>query len=309
MLVRSLASGLRATATHPRLAVLLWLWSAVLTLPIAAPLWSLLYGATAFTPRADGLLAGPNLADLAEITRYDATSIWGLAASAFWAVAALAVLSQALVAGGTLEVLLSNDVRSFPHRFFRGAGHFFWRFLRAGVTALLAALLSMALAAAMFAPLSRLAADSSWEPAWYLVQLARVAALGVVVWFWLLALDYARIRLAVESRWSAVFAMGSAAGLVLRRVPTTFGIWIAGGVGLAGLAALYGAFRSSWPADTMIGIAAMFVVQQLIVLGRAFVRLGVIGAELHAYRQLTAPPPAPAVSQPPTDLDLRPASW
>jgi len=309
MLLKSLASGLRASATHPRLAILLWLWSVVLTLPTAAPLWKLLDGATAFTPRADGLLTRVSLADLAEITRYDATSIWTLLAWTFWAVAGIALLSQALVCGGTLEVLLSDDLRSFPHRFFRGAGHFFWRFLRTGVAALLAALLSMGLIAEMFVPLSRVAADSSWEPSWYLVQAARLVVLGVAAWFWLLALDYARIRLAVEGRRSAVFALGAAARLVLRRVPTTFGIWIAAGVGLAGLAVLYGAFRSSWPADTLVGIVAMIAAQQLFVLGRAAIRLGVVGAELHAYRQLTALPPAPAVSHPHTDLDLRPAAW
>ena len=38
--------------------------------------------------------------------------------------------------GGILEVLGSKeDARVFMHRFFRGGGHFFWRFLRLSVMA------------------------------------------------------------------------------------------------------------------------------------------------------------------------------
>ena len=52
----SFAHGLRATVSEPRLALALWGWSALLTLPVAAPIWRVWRDATADAPRADALI-------------------------------------------------------------------------------------------------------------------------------------------------------------------------------------------------------------------------------------------------------------
>src|SRR3990172_2983963 len=194
----SLAHGLRAALSEPRLALALWAWSAPLTLPVAAPIWRVWRDATADLPRADALIDDLNLATFRELTPLAVTSSWGPAVAALGGVILLAALGQALVAGGTLEVLLSAERGPFLRRFLAGAGAFFGGFLLVFVLPAVAAGLSLGVVAWVFEPLARAAAGSAWEPGWYLVQAARVAALALVALFWLVAVDYARIRMAIE---------------------------------------------------------------------------------------------------------------
>ncbi len=111
----------------------------------------------------------------------EAVSGTSLLAGAAAVVAAIAFVSSAFAFGGMLEVFGSEgDRRSFMHRFFRGGGHFFWRFFRlalvAGVCLVVATGAVSALMTGATAPMS----ESEWEPAGYLASLASIAALIVV---------------------------------------------------------------------------------------------------------------------------------
>ncbi len=302
---RALAHGLGSALAEPRLALALWAWSALLTLPVAAPVWRVWRDATADAPRADALIDGLNLATFRELTKFDATSPWSLAVAALGGVLLLAVVGQALVAGGTLEVLVSDERGPFLRRFLAGAGGYFWRFLRVFVLAAVAAGLTLGAVVLVFMPLSAITSDSAWEPGWYLVQAARVVALATVALFWLIAVDYARIRMAIErDRRSALAALARGVATVARHPLRTFGIWIAGGVLVALLVAAYDLF-GGWTASALF---AMLAAQQLVMLFRAGIRVAVVGAEIHASRQLmaaaAAPPPAaepsPVPEPPPT---------
>ena len=294
--LRSLAHGLGSALAEPRLALALWAWSALLTLPVAAPIWRVWRDTTADAPRADALLGGLNLADFRELTKFDVISSWSPAIAALGGVLLLAVVGQALVAGGTLEVLVSGERGPFARRFLAGAGGYFWRFLRVFVLAVIAAGLTLGAVALVFMPLSAAAGDSAWEPGYFLVQAAQLAVLAVVALFWLIAVDYARIRMVLErDRRSALAALARGAVTVVRHPLRTFGIWIAGGVLVAVLAAAYRVF-GGWTASALVLLIA---AEQLVMLVRAGIRVAVVGAEIHASRQLMAPPAPPPAPEPP----------
>ena len=301
--LRSFAHGLGRALVEPRLALVLWAWSALLTLPVAAPIWRVWRNTTANAPRADALLEGLNLVAFGELTKHDVTSPWNLAIATLGGVTVLAALGQALAAGGTLEVLLASERGPFLRRFLAGAGGFFWRFLRVFVVAAVAAGVSLGAVALAFQPLSRIAGESAWEPGWYLMQLARAALLALVALFWLIAVDYARIRLALDrDRRSALLALVRAAALVARHPLRAYGIWVIGGLLVGALFAGYGAFRSARAADTGALILLMVGAQQLVMVLRAGIRVSVIGAEVHATRQLrTAATVQPLTPAPPAD--------
>jgi len=293
---RSLAHGLGSALAEPRLPLALWAWSALLTLPVAAPIWHVWRDTTADAPRADALMDGFNLATFRELTKFDVTSSWTPAFAAFGGVILLAIIGQALVAGGTLEVLVSDERGPFTRRFLAGAGGYFWRFLRVFVLAAVAAGLALAAVVVAFVPLSAITDGGAWEPGWYIVQAAQVVALAVVALFWLVAVDYARIRMALErDRRSALAALARGVMTVVRHPLRTFGIWIAGGVLVVALAAAY-RLLGGWTAGTLF---LMIVAQQLVMLARAGIRVAVVGAEVHASRQLLAAAAAPPFSPEP----------
>jgi len=294
--------GLRAAGRHPKLVLLIWAWYGLLALIPTLPAWAWWNAALGSSPEAASVLRRFSFSVFADLTRSAGVSGLGLLMSVTVAVAIVALVSSAFVFGGILEVLGSDDDRrSFMHRFYRGGGHFFWRFFRlalvAGVCLVLATGLVSAAIVGITSPLTR----SEWEPAGYLVGLGNIVALVIVGALFLLALDYARIRVARDGSRSMLKAYVKSLGFVLRRVFTTYGIAIPIVALLAVLMAGYLAYETKAPAaGTWGAIATLFLIHQAVVLGRVFLRVSLVGAE-RQYELAMRPSPvriAPAAFVP-----------
>jgi small-conductance mechanosensitive channel len=181
------------------------------------------------------------------------------------------------------------------HRFFRGGGHFFWRFFRLAVMAGVCLVLATGAVSALMAAVTKPMSESEWEPAWFLGGLASIAAILFVAGFFLLALDYARIRVSRDDSRSMLKAYVAGMGFVLRRLPTVYGIATAILIVAVALVVGYLAYETNAPAaGTWAAIATLFLVQQVVVFGRVFHRVALIGAERH-FHEMARPQPVPAV--------------
>jgi len=299
----SIKAGLQAAVRHPRLVWLVWAWYGLLALVPAFPAWTWWSTALGPSPEAASVLKRFDLGVFLDVTSGKGIDGLGLLTSAAVAAALVALVSSAFAFGGVLEVVGSgDDRRPFMHRFFRGGGRFFWRFFRlaiiAGICLVLATGAVSALMAAAIAPMS----ESEWEPAAYLGGVASIAVFLVVAAFFLLALDYARIRVARDDSRSMLKAYASGLGFVLRRLFTVFGIAFAILIFEAALVLGYIAYESRAPAaGTWGAIAALVVVQQIVVVGRVFLRVALIGAERH-FHMTALPKPVPVVVAEPSAL-------
>jgi len=283
-------NGLLAAWRRPGLAVLLWAWSVLLALPLTFPAWTWLQGGTARTPDADLLLDRFSFGAMGDLLRTDPSL--NLLVPAFLATALVAVVGQALTGGGLIEVLTSDDARSFLHRFFRGAGHFFWRFLRAGIYAWLLFGIASAIFTVAFRPVSRALEEMDWEPAWYLGLAARLLILALLALFVTLAFDYARIRMAREDSRRALRSFFSSLWFVARRPKATFGVWLVVAVLTAAVFAVYLAFCEIVPAVSWATILLALAVQQATILVRAGLRVALIASEIAIWTRM-APAPEP----------------
>jgi hypothetical protein len=301
MITHALGYGLGTAARRPRLALMLWAWNLAIAAIVTAPVWRWWTDALSNAPAADGLLDGLDLAILAELTRYDRTSVWSLVRSSLGAGILAALLTNALVVGGILEVLLTDDSRSFMHRFFRGAGHFFWRFLRMLVMSVVAGLIALIAAGAAVGLIVRPLAESTWEPGWVLAAFIQLVILGLVVLWFYLALDYARIRVALDDSRRTLRAWLGSLGFVCRRFFGTYAITTVIALLLLVLAGLYLGYCGVIPAKTRATILLMLLVQQAFMIVRSGLRVAHLGAEVEYYRHVRAMAPvsiAPAVSEP-----------
>ena len=215
----SIKAGLRAAVRHPKLVWLLWAWYGLLALVPALPAWSWWNGVLGSSPEAASVLKRFDLGVFLDLTAGKGINGIGLLTGAAAAAGFVALVSSAFAFGGILEVFgTEDDQRSFMHRFFRGGGHFFWRFFRlaimAGVCLVLATGAMSALMAAATAPMGK----SEWEPAGYLGGVATMVVVLAVAALFLLALDYARIRVARDDSRSMLKAYASGLGFVLRRL-------------------------------------------------------------------------------------------
>jgi hypothetical protein len=284
--------GLMVAARQKRLAMALWLVNLVLAASAALPAFLVLGETLAHAPEGDRLLQRFSIGLAAEMFRTDARFrlLLPLAAGA----GLLALLANAFTTGGVLDVLVSDDRRTFLHRFGRGAGHFAGRFFRMGIAAAVALLVPAALSMAAGNALRRALVDSPWPPTDLVIALSRLAVVFAIVVTTLVALDLARIRVVREDSRRAVRLYASSLVLVLRHPLATLGLWSGNAFLFAIVAAVYVTFRNLVPASTWVGILLMVAAQQAVMLARAALRVALFAGEIALVDRLVPAPPSPA---------------
>jgi hypothetical protein len=304
MALLALRAGIREAIRQKRLAVALWLVNLLLAGAAAIPAFLVLGDAFRHSPEGDRLLQGFSVGLVVEALRADARFRLLLPVAA--AAGVLALLANALTSAGVLDVLTTDDRRSFLHRLGRGAGHFAGRFLRMGIAAGAALLVPTALVLAGAKALSRALVDAAWPPTSVALLLLRVVLLLTIAVIVLVALDLARIRVVREDSRRALRLYWSSLGLVFRHPVATLGLWAGNSVLLLLVVAFYLAFRHVVPASTWAGIVLMFVVQQVVMLARAGLRVALFAGEIALLDRL-APRPSPVVSDAPDAPVLDPS--
>jgi hypothetical protein len=290
--------GLRRAVREPRLALTLWLLNLALAAVAGIPAWLRWRDVLDRAPETDPLRSGLRLGILADLFQADRIGL-GVLGPLVLALAILALLVNALTTGGTLEVLLTDDSRPFLHRFGRGAGHFFWRFLRAGALAGLLLLVLAGLLVGLVSVVARRLEGSGFEAMPLILLLLRLAVVLVVVVGVLVALDVARIRLVREDGRRVLHAFASGLRLVLRHPLAAGGLWIGNALLLAVVAAAYLGLCQVVRADEWAGIALLAVAQQGVMLARASLRVALFGSEMGLVGRWWRPAVTPMVTEAP----------
>jgi hypothetical protein len=291
----SIRVGVREAWRHPKLVCLLFAWHGLLALVPTLPAWSWWNGVLGASPEAAAVLKRFDMGIFLDLTAGQGINGLGLLTGAAVALGAIALLSSAFAFGGILEVLAArDDRRPFIHRFFRGGGHFFWRFLRLAAIAGVCLALATGIVSGLHTVATSAASESEWEPSAYLAGAAGVAIFLVVAAFFLLALDYARIRVSRDDSRSMLKSYFSGLAFVARRLPAAYGIAVAILAVEVVLVLAYVAYEANTPAaGTWAAIASLVLIQQIVVFGRVFLRVALVGAEQH-FHVTALPKPAPA---------------
>jgi len=304
MIGRALAEGLRSATRRPGLVALLWAWNLALALIVALPFWTWISAVSANAPATDVLLDGADLGVIMQLVLADSRIVPALMA-AVAGLALVSLLSGAFLSGGILEVVLSDgDGQPLLLRFFRGAGHFFGRFLRllviAGITAVP---VTAAVSAAVGAATRRLTAGG-WEPATLWAMAVVLACVGLTVGFFVLALDYARVMTVLSDSRSMFRIWWRALRFVVRRTPGVASIGLVAGGGVLAAFAVTTAFDVAYSARTAGVIAGAIVLHQAMALARTAVRVGQVSAQgLYCKGLLPEPVPVPVPVPLPAPID------
>jgi hypothetical protein len=215
------------------------------------------------------------------------------------------LLAWLFLSGGILD-RYARQRRTRAHGFFAACGVFFWRFLRLGIIA-------GALYWALFIYVHPWLLDDAYE--WLIVDVSaeRVAFLwrfglyavfGAVLVAVNIAMDYAKVRLVVEDRRSAVGALSAALGFLGRNAGRAFGLYGLNAVTFLGLLAVWarvapgagGAGLSMWVgfAATQIYLVArlalklQFMASQTALFQRSLAHSGYTAAPMPAWPESPA---------------------
>ncbi len=299
-MITSIARGVWTAIRTPKLILLLWTWNLLLGLAATMPARTWFGNTLDFATETDRLLTRFDIGALNDIGKVSQTTPASLAMAALIGVGFVALLANAFVNGGVVEVIASrSDDRSFMHRFFRGGGHFFWRFTRLGLLAFLLGAIVVAIISAGVGAITAPLGESEWEPAGIVWGLTGVAVSGLVALLFVLALDYARIQTARDDGRSMIKAYVRGLGFVLGHVASTYVIGLLALAVTAVVLLAYVGHEAAWSASTWGTISLLLVVQQVLMLVRTGTRVAQVGAEwdffvTHTPVPRSTPVPAPA---------------
>jgi hypothetical protein len=295
-MITSIARGLWTAIRTPKLIVLLWVWNLLLGLAATLPARTWFGNSLDFATESDRLLTRFNIGALNDISKASQTAPAALAMAGIIGAGLLALVGSAFVNGGIVEVIATrSDDRTFMHRFFRGGGHFFWRFTRLGLLAFFIGAAVVAMTSAGVGAVTSTLAESEWEPAGMVWGLAGLAVTGLVALVFVLALDYARIRTARDGSRGMVKAYFRGLRFVLGHLVATYVMALLAVAATVAVFVAYIGHEASWTMSTWPAIVVLIGVQQFLMLVRTGVRVAQVGAEWEYFGLCT---PMAIVAQP-----------
>jgi hypothetical protein len=282
-MTRAIAHGVATMFRHQRLALILWMWSLVIALAGAAPAIRWFGLAWPVRPQADTMLQAFDFPTYFDLSAYDTSPTWTLAMAAVGGAVLLAFVGGAFMSAATLHVLLGHDdterTRTLWSRFGRGGGQAFWRSLGVSVINLCAVMLLTGLVLAAAAMAVRPFEDGPSEAAAWLAMVGPLVPAALVVAVLSAVADYARLRVVADPVCGALRAWFSALSFTLRHPLSTTVIWSVFAVMTALVLVASFTWSVTAPTHSTAWLAALVLVQQGVMLARAMIRVGVLGAE------------------------------
>ena len=189
--------------------------------------------------------------------------------------------------GGVLD-RLARDHPTGSYGFFAACGVFFFRFLRLGaIAAAVYWVLFTKLHPLLFDTLlSRLTHDLTVERTAFLYRLALYALFGFIVVTVNVIFDYAKIRMVVEDRRSALGALSASLRFIARHDGAVFGLYLLNTLVFLIVVAVY-AIVAPGAAGGWLATLGLFAGQLYIVL-RVFVRLTFAASQISLFQSRLA---------------------
>ena len=205
------------------------------------------------------------------------------------------------LSGGVID-RLARDRPTRTHGFFAAAGTHFWRFLRLG-------LLALAVYGFLFGWLhewlltdlyDRFTRDVTVERTAAAIRFAGYALFGAILILFNMVFDYARIRIVVEDRRSAIGALAAGARFVRRHAGRAVGLYLLNGLAFVALVALYALVSPGAPGSGA-GMWGVLLLGQTYIVLRHYLKLVFYASETAFFQSALAHAPytaSPALEWP-----------
>lgn len=283
MALRAFTSGLKTGLKVPGLVLTLYVINVAVALPLALTFRSIITTTFGNSMAIESFLDGFDFAVYQDFLTQADPAIGAFAVLLLWVLVAY-VLVNTLLAGGTLTVVASEARKFSLASFAAGCGRYFGRFFRLFlIYVVLILLVAIILGAVLAGVFSAATADADSEViliVWGIV----VGSIGVtVLGLLLVALDFAKVATVRSDLRSMLRATGGALGFVFRRIFTVMLSVIFVLLALAAGTALYLWLVSAIGMDSDVALAGAFLLQQLYIFYRIYLRVAFYDCELSVH--------------------------
>ncbi|MGD0782349.1 MAG: hypothetical protein ABSA30_05770, partial [Candidatus Aminicenantales bacterium] len=282
-ILSSYSRGIRDALLRPKAAVVLWLVNAAFAAIVYFVAAGAVTEALGRSLAADDLLFRSNVDALFELLAGSGGALMALL-TVILALLLLYLFVSPLLYGGILHDLAHpHESGGFGQSFWAGAGRYYGRFFRLIPASLVLWVPAAALYLLADRVLDALGQDPLREQLNFYLTFVRLALALFLFFLVRMIMDYARIRIAATEARSALGALAWAAAFVLRKLVGTLALYY--GLGLTALAgaAAYLGIQSLFAKTTPGAVLAGFLVTQLHILWRSWIKVATQGAELGFY--------------------------
>jgi hypothetical protein len=280
----SYSSGLEAAAKSKKMVTVIYAFLVLLALIIALPFRSVLSGLAGNTMELNPLLRHFNYSVYFDFMNSSGKYIKPFVSTAIW-MGAFYYLFTVFFTGGILNIL-SNESRKFSVTdFLSGCGEYFFRYLRLGIYLLVIQFIAGII---IFLPLSKILSDNydstQNEASLFYIFLAGAAVFAIIFILILIAGDYAKIILFRNNSKKVIKALLKSFGFVFRNLIGAYALFIIIFLVPVFLFLIYLLIDSSPGMISTVTILIMFIVQQMYVWLRVFIKIWLLGSELSFYK-------------------------
>jgi hypothetical protein len=276
-IIRSYVQGTREAASRPATIALLWLANIVLAAP-----------ACIFFSEALGAAMGKSAAPLDQDAAIEFLIGSAGALRGSLTAALAAVVLSAFVAIFTFGGILNTLVRSGAGEgtgqiFFAGGARYYGRFLRLTLYSAVLWVPALAVSIALHFLASAAMNGSTNEQLGFVLTIVRVALALFLAFFIKMIMDYARIRIVREDTSRVYDALVWAVRFVARRPGGALLLYYLLGVTGWAMLAAYLVLHRLFPGAATGAIAFGFVLSQIFIAGRGWLRIAFQAAQLDLY--------------------------
>jgi len=287
MINRSLRQGARAIAENKKVLLAYYVVNVLAAAVVIAPFAMILSSVLGESLESERLFGNADADWVMEtLLRFHTTPAVGLLEAAVL-IGVLYLLVNTFLAGGAIAVFARPR-----ESFFAACARYFPRFFRIFLISLVFYGVAFGIIRGLSAALSRFLEDSM-RAAPEDVATWCVDFIGLLLLFAVnMTFDYAKIVCVVEDR-KALRSTLRAVRFAVRRFGSTYGLFvIAAAVGIALLAIYHGI--SEWTGQgSVAAVIAVFLLRQVYILARFWVRLWTWGGEIALFRELSEQPGVP----------------
>lgn len=281
--MKSFGKGIQDALARPKAVIVIYLLNAGFAVVIYFLALNIFSPALSRSQAGEAILGGRNVNALIEILAESGQALVGLASTAAVLLGLYLFVTPFLYGGILNDLIRPREAAGFGASFWAGGGKYYGRFLRLEVLSLLLWVPAVILFILAGKALAAAAANPLKEQLNFYLTLAR-AAFGLFLFFGVkMILDYARIRIAASEQHKALAALLWATVFVVKKPFKSLGLYyLLGLTAWAGLAVYWG-IQSLFAKTTTAAVLAGFVLSQLHILWRSWIKVAYQAAQLNLY--------------------------